>query len=220
MRPPLDNASSSGWGTTTTVRRAGRCSAGADRRRRSHARRRSGSPADGRLDVARRSFDGSAIRRHRRCRLVMVVVVVEVGHQDPAIAHRVQSLLARTVVSIPGGADTPSGGPETCVSAPTFGHSNSSGRGRSPRQRDRGLRKPHNPRRGRRGVRSSTRTGQRFPPGGGPRLRRREMLTERPTLRPTLRPKQLAGASSAASLPSQLGRRLPGRRHRAAPRRR
>jgi len=47
------------------------------------------------------------MRRHRRCRLV-VVVVAEVGHQDPAIAHRVQSLLARIVVSIPGEADTPS----------------------------------------------------------------------------------------------------------------
>ena len=44
--------------------------------------------------------------------------------------------------------------------------------------------------------------------------------TLRPILRPTLRPKRSAVASSAARLSWRLGRRLPGRRRRAAPRRR
>jgi len=63
--------------------------------------------------------------------LLLLLVVAEVGHQDLAVTHRVRSLLALTVVSIAGEAGTPTSSSETCVSAPTFGHSNSSRRGRS-----------------------------------------------------------------------------------------
>jgi len=76
------------------------------------------------------------MRRHRQSLLLLllllvVLVVVEVGHEHLAVTHRVRSLLAQTVVSIAGEAGTPPSRYETCMSAPAFGHSNSSGRWRS-----------------------------------------------------------------------------------------
>jgi len=63
--------------------------------------------------------------------VVVVVVVAEVGLQDLAVTHRVQSLLALTVVSIADEAGTPTSTSKTCASAPAFGQMNSSGHGRS-----------------------------------------------------------------------------------------
>jgi len=67
------------------------------------------------------------MRRRRRSRLV---VVAEVGRQDLAITHPVQSFLERTVVSIAGEAGTPTSTSETYAPASAFGYSNSSERGR------------------------------------------------------------------------------------------
>jgi len=63
--------------------------------------------------------------------VVVVVVVAEGDLQDLAVTHRVQSLLALTVVSIADEVGTPTSTCKTFTSAPAFGQMNNSGHGRS-----------------------------------------------------------------------------------------